>query len=86
MSFERNACPKRGERKARWMIERLAKAGVPVEPTKCSDGKWGLRFPEREAHTQEQKAVVVDAMLFGVGFPRCFGTMIRLLLAREAGE
>lgn len=75
---------KRGERMARWMIGRLADAGVTVEPVKQSDG-WALKFPGADAHTDEQRELAVDAVMFGIGYPRNFATMC-LILQREGAQ
>lgn len=78
MTFNQAQPMRRGERMARWMINRLADGGVEVEPFKGSDG-WGLQFPGREDHTPEQRELAVDAIMFGIGYPRNFGTMCRIL-------
>jgi len=75
--------PKRGERMARWMIDKLDQAGVAVEAVKCPDG-WALKFPGPENHTSEQRELAVDAAMLGIGYPRNFATMCRLLQNREA--
>lgn len=78
------ARPKRGERKALRMISLLDAARVTVEPFMVPGEGWGLKFPDRQNHTPEQRELAVDALLFGVGYPRCFATMCRLL--RERGD
>lgn len=75
---------KRGERMARWMIGRLAAAGVAVEPVKQSDG-WALKFANAGAHSDEQRERAVEAVMFGIGYPRNFATMC-LILQREAAQ
>lgn len=81
-----SARPKRGERRARSMLAKLDDTGVVAIPGLDHDGGWGLRFPGKDQHTDAQREVAVHALLFGVAYPRCFGTMIRLLRERGAGQ
>jgi len=75
---------KRGERKARWMLGRLDAAGIRVQPVRTKEGAWGLDVPPATALSSEQQEVRRDAFLFAIGYPRCFGTMVRIVREREA--
>ena len=75
--------PNRGERRAQWMIDRLADAGVSFSIVTV-DGEPALIFPDAKNHTAEQTEVAVDAVLFAMGYPRSFGTMQRLM--RKASQ
>lgn len=75
---------KRGERKALRLLEKLNDAGIPVIPVKLPGQGWGMANPSRDDHTPEQRAVVQEAMLFCIGYPRCFGTMLRLVRDRQS--
>lgn len=76
---------KRGEQMARWMIGKLVEGGVSVEPVKSSKG-WGLRFPGYENHSSEQRELAVNAVMFGIGYPRNFATMCKILQAEGAAQ
>ena len=84
MSFDKIVRPKRGERRARYVIKLMGDAGLEIFAAKSPDGKWGVRFPGPETHTKDQRKLAVDVSLFCIGYPRCFGTMVRLLREREA--
>lgn len=78
---------KRGERKARWMIDRLAKGGVEFQIVRVPPtGERGIIFPNRESHTQEQRDLAVDLVLFAIAFPRCFASLARLHADSEAQQ
>ena len=74
---------KRGERKARWMLDRLDKAGVTFKIVPTENGGRGIAFPDSESHSPEQRELAVDLVMFAIGFPRCFGTLVRLHAERE---
>lgn len=74
--------PRRGEAKARWVLRRLAEAGITVQFSRI-DGEWGVRFTDRSQLTAAQKEVANDLLLFGITYPRCFATLARL--HREEG-
>lgn len=69
---------RRGERMARWMLERLAVGGVVFELTLDDEGQRAIAFPNAKSHTAEQKELATDLVLFAIAFPRNFGTLCRL--------
>jgi hypothetical protein len=74
---------KRGERKARWMLNIMDNAGVVASPVWVNGDGWGLKFIGHSDYSPEQRAVAADSVIFGIAYPRCFGTLVRLLNERE---
>lgn len=67
----------RGEGRARWMLARINEAGVRIRFSR-KDGEWGVQFPEYCQSTPEQKEIATELILFGIAYPRCYGTLVRL--------
>lgn len=77
---------KRGERKARAMLDALDRAGVRIVMGVTDGGELGFGFPDAKSFTAEQREVAVEVTLFAIGYPRCFGTLKRLIFERGARE
>ena len=69
---------KRGERMARWMLDRMEAGGVPFDIVLTDDGDRGIAFPNVKSHTAEQKELAADLVMFAIAYPRNFGTLCRL--------
>jgi len=77
---------KRGERKARRMLGLIDSTGLSVDVVRAESGRWDLRFLSVKDQTTEQRALAADLVLFSIGYPRCYGTMVRLLREGNRGQ
>lgn len=67
------------------MLRRIEHAKLPFAISADEKGQDALKFPDPAGHTAEQRNVAVDVMIFAIGYPRCFGTLKRLIRDREIG-
>lgn len=72
----------RGVKKARWLIQKLADANLPFElVTDSATGKECIQcIPDKPA-TEEQKDALYMAVMFAVGWPECYRTLIKIVKA-----
>lgn len=75
---------KRGERMARWMLDRLDLGQVKFELVPTDDSRRGIRFLNSERFSKAQSELAAELVLFAMGYPRNFGTLCRLMREREA--
>ncbi|ALJ14082.1 hypothetical protein [Sphingopyxis macrogoltabida] len=70
---------KRGEKMARRVLHIMAEAGVAFEIVRNASGERAIKFNDPKAHTEQQRELAVDLVLFAIGYPRNFATMDRLM-------
>lgn len=74
---------RRGEAMARNVLKAMDEAGVKFEIVRV-DGDRAVKFLDPKSHTEDQRQLAVDLVMFAIGYPRNFATMDRLM--REAGN
>lgn len=76
---------KRGERMARQMLQNVRTAGLRVRFLKI-DSEWAIEMLNPKPLTDEELRAATDLTMFAIGYPRNFGTLVRLHEEQGVGQ